>query len=814
MIANQQLLTTFLSQNKTQFVIPVYQRNYDWSLPQCSQLLSDIIEVGSKKTDNHFIGSIVYIQDGIVTSAEVRPLVVIDGQQRLTTITLLFLAIQNYAAKNGQEEKAAEITDTYLQNKYVKNENNKLKLKQSASNYAAFKHIADGQNPDTFQGYSGVIENYRFFISSINADNFETILNGVHRLLFVEVALERGKDDPQRIFESLNSTGLDLSQADLIRNYILMGLEPEMQERVYNEHWSQIEIHARETEQQENRVSDFIRDYLTIKTKKIPNKGKVYEEFKKRFKERGDEFYKDILPELKQFSIYYNRLINPERNSDKEIRAELSHIKRLEIEVAYPFLLQVYRDYDEKKIDQAIFVKVIRLIQTYVWRRFMLGLPPGALNKVFMTLYSDVDTTNYLYSLEAALVRKKGTQKFPTDREIAEIFHEKDLYNIRPKNRDYLFYKLENHHNPEVVNTLSDEITVEHIFPQTPDVKWESELSQSDYVTIKEKYLHTIGNLTLTGSNSTLGNKTFSEKKVIPERGFNFSRLWINDYLKTTDKWNVETLKQRSDILLKRFYEIWPFPAVDSDENYDWDEDFTVYDAPDPKSRKLDYYIFKDEKIETSEFVTLYIDVLRKLFMENPELMLSEEIRSHISINTYRASLRQAAVLGGSYFVETNTNNQDKLRKLRVVLEKYNCAEELLINFANEEAIEVERDRSYWEARTSPEIMACIDQLFEIVTRLTPEATKNYNNSYIGVAINGTAQNYVVFAARLEHIRVEVLSADVASAIKKINAAGLSVLGVGKNSKRIKFRIAPSQFKEHEQLLHDLMEDAKMRYFS
>ena len=226
MKATETTLNTFLEQNKTQFVIPVYQRNYDWKEAQCKQLFYDIIKVGSEdELSTHFIGSIVFIHEGVYTSSEVKALVIIDGQQRLTTISLLYLALYKYAVESDRTAKATELNETFIINKFVSKDDSKLKLKPTENNAKALRYLLADNNPKEYGEYSKVIENYLYFKNRINEENFDTILLGLRRLLFVEISLERGKDDPQRIFESLNSTGLELSQADLIRNYILMGLE-------------------------------------------------------------------------------------------------------------------------------------------------------------------------------------------------------------------------------------------------------------------------------------------------------------------------------------------------------------------------------------------------------------------------------------------------------------------------------------------------------------------------------------------------------------------------------------------------------------
>src|SRR5690606_18284186 len=275
MKATELPITSFLQNPNIQFVIPVYQRNYDWTLEECRQLLNDIISVEKAGRGTHFIGSIVFIQEGIYNTNEVRELVIIDGQQRLTTLNILYVALYRHAKNRGMEQESEKLYNMFLVNPYVQEESSKLKLKQTDTNSTAFKAILLG-NEKGFPQYSNVIENFKYFSEQITVDNFEAIKNGLNRLIFVEISLERDKDDPQRIFESLNSTGLDLSQSDLIRNYILMDLPPREQNRIFDTIWNPIEENARDYTKQSSLVSEFIRDYLTLRNKKIPNKNKVY----------------------------------------------------------------------------------------------------------------------------------------------------------------------------------------------------------------------------------------------------------------------------------------------------------------------------------------------------------------------------------------------------------------------------------------------------------------------------------------------------------------------------------------------------------
>lgn len=309
MKANELPITNFLQAPYVQFVIPVYQRNYDWTNNECKELITDIISVEKHNRGTHFIGSIVFIHEGAYSTSEVKELVIIDGQQRLTTINIIYVALYRYAKDNGLQKDSEMLLNTFLTNQYVEQESSKLKLKQTDANSLAFKAIMNGTENE-FGQYSNVFENFNYFQNEITEETFPLILNGLKRLIFVEISLERGKDDPQRIFESLNSTGLDLSQSDLIRNYILMDLDPKNQNKIFEQIWNPIEENARDLVKQKSAVSDYIRDYLTLKNKKIPNKNNVYLEFKKLYTEK-DENYTQELENIKSLSVHYKKFVNP-----------------------------------------------------------------------------------------------------------------------------------------------------------------------------------------------------------------------------------------------------------------------------------------------------------------------------------------------------------------------------------------------------------------------------------------------------------------------------------------------------------------------
>jgi uncharacterized protein with ParB-like and HNH nuclease domain len=815
MKANEVALTNFLSQNETQFIIPVYQRNYDWTEAQCSQLLHDIVEVGNKKGDTHFIGSIVYIHDGVYTSSEVKQLVIIDGQQRLTTFSMLYLALYKFAQSQGMQDWVNRINDNYLVNKYAKDDTSKLKLKQSDVNARAFKFLLNNNDPSQYGEFSRVIENFIFFKNNINADNFDVILHGLKCLLFVEISLERGKDDPQRIFESLNSTGLELSQADLIRNYILMGLEPNEQIRVFNEYWDIIEQNAKDLEKEESKVSDFIRDYLTYKTKKIPNKAKVYEEFKARYATRNSKFYSETLQEIKEFSFHYNRLLNPAKEGNAQLRKQLDYIKRLEINISFPFLLPVYSDYLNKRITAEQFEEVLGLVQSFVWRRFIIGLPTNALNKIFMTLYSDVDNIRYIQSIQAALMRKKGVQKFPTNKEVEVALEEKDVYNIQSKNRIYFLELLENHENREYVSIDNNDITIEHIFPQTPDEVWYNKLDDTSISLFRDKFLNTIANLTLSGNNGSLSNKYFTEKKTMnkdgKQQGYNFSRLWLNQYLREIDTWDLETLKNRNQLLLERFFKIWEYPDINLEEDVDTDQDYTIYSSPDPRYKKLDYFIWRDEKIVTDEISKMYYHVIKSLFAENPSSFYHQDIKSILAATNNPEELRTAYQVSANYFIESNIDNNSKFRKLRALLTRVDCEEDLLINFSDLEPEDQEtetKDRSYWIERSGLVGVEIVDACLNIIHGIDKMVTLNYNQSYIGLALQNRSKNFALFVPNDNSTRTSISLPDSNKWIEHLTNRGFKAVTINKRNGRLKFRITNENIVNDSQILNDIFRES------
>lgn len=690
MKANETKVDKFLATNETTFAIPVYQRNYDWTLTQCRQLLYDIIETGkSDKINAHFIGSIVYVHDDVYTASGLTELTIIDGQQRLTTITLIYITLYRLAQQLDNQMLVNRIHKTYLINEFAP-ETEKLKLKPTENNKESLHHILNSQNGEEFKGYSKIIENFNFFKNSITADNYEIIQRGLSKLIFIDIALDRQRDNPQRIFESLNSTGLELSQADLIRNYILMGLSRTNQEKIYKTYWEIIEKNAKDETLNQTKVSDFIRDFLTLKNKEIPNKSNVYVTFKENFPTETVEILEKNLSEIKSLSKFYNKLVNPKNEEDKAVRQQLEFINKLEINVAFPFLMKVYEDYSHELIDKQIFISVLTLMQSFSFRRFIVGLPTNALNKIFMSLYDKVEQDNYLFSIQKSLLLRAGVQRFPRDTETINALKEKDVYNIKSKNRTYLLERLENYQNnePVVIDGNSD-ITIEHIFPQNPDPKWKLKLGNEEYNFIKETYLNTIGNLTLSGNNGKLGNKYFTEKQKMnedgKEQGYKFSRLWLNRDIKDKENWNRTEIESRAKVIAERFLNIWQYPDIQI-ENTQENNEINIFEAEDPAGKKIEYYVLLEQRTSVSSAKDFYVSVFKQLFELSSELFFTTGLRERImlvsDINIERLE-RDYEKLNDTYYLYTNIVNSTKFDRIKEALTILGLEDELTIKYAD-----------------------------------------------------------------------------------------------------------------------------------
>lgn len=680
-------LNKFLQKQDTQFVIPIYQRNYDWSEEQCKQLLEDIMEVGRSPKDEakvHFIGSIVYVCNDEYTTDEIEQYVIIDGQQRITTITLLLIALYHQAEELEDNKLAETIYEYYLINKNADDDSYKVKLKATENNERDLHYLLN-KIPIPDSAYSNIKNNYNFFAKHITEENREIIYDGFKRLLFVEIRLERGKDNAQKIFESLNSTGLDLSQADLIRNYILMGLEPSEQTRLYNKYWAIIESNTKH--EGVSYVSDFIRDYLTIRMGDIPNKNKVYSTFKKEFKLDEINELENMLRSLRTFSEIYKTFINPGCIEDRDIKDEISYIKYIEINVSYPFLLQVFEDYNTGIINKEILLRILKFVQSYACRRFIMDLPTNALNKIFMNLYRQIDKNDYESSLYYYVLTRSGKVRMPSDIEITNYLCDKDLYNAKSKMKLYILERLENFENKEKVAIIGNsDITIEHIFPQKPDLKWKTEIPENEYKLFSEKYIHTIGNLTLSGNNGSLGNRSFLEKKFMNkdngEQGYSYSRLWLNRSLNEINEWNISNYKRRTETLIARFLQIWSIPK--NPEMKDLPEfNINNIDLNTVTNKSIEYAIFFDKRLPGDKFkgIKLYNYILKQLFELYSEEEFIYKFRSILRLTENPNELHRCQPLNSTYYYDTNLSYYQIFSNLKKILEELGISDELSIKF-------------------------------------------------------------------------------------------------------------------------------------
>ena len=689
MEVRNQKINEYLSKSDIQSVIPVYQRNYDWKKEQCNQLWEDIIKVAQNENySSHFIGSIVYIHDGIYSSGGVKKLTVIDGQQRLTTLMLLYIAIFNQLDDKKVKEK---IKNQYLINPYFDNEEEKIKLKSTENNREAIKYILDNKKIENYDKYSRIIENYHFFSERLKEVKFQTVLDGINKLTFVEIALDRENDNPQKIFESINSTGLNLSQSDLIRNYVLMELEPKIQEHFFYVYWKVIEENTINEADNSRLTAEFIRDFLTIQTKKIPSKNKVYQFFKERYSDIKQENIKNILEELKAYSFHYSKLLSPSKEKDKEIQQHLRWINEIEVSVAYPFLICVYSDYAKNKINKKEFIHVLELVQNYVWRRFLVGLPTSGLNKVFPALYGGLGNKKFSYieNLQAYLLSHTGdSQRFPKNKDVKNSLHNKDMYKINLKNKHYLFEKLERYNNKEYVDVRNNKnITIEHIFPQAPDKEWDKHLPKDERKTMEEKN-HTIGNLTLSGNNGSLGNKYFTEKRDMNykggEQGYRFSNLRLNKDLKKLEKWNYEEWEKRTSNIADRINKIWTYPpdeVLNKLKKAKQNQERNIMELEDVTNKKIKSIRFSDKIHEIDSWKGFYYFIIKKIYELDSERFESKIFRDNHQIKISKEDIRSPKQIGNKFYIETHDNSNTILNKIKEISESCGLEDTIQIQF-------------------------------------------------------------------------------------------------------------------------------------
>ncbi|WQS56333.1 DUF262 and DUF1524 domain-containing protein [Helicobacter pylori] len=599
------LLGFFEENQNNQFVIPIYQRVYSWKKEQCEQLWDDIIKIGGNDEMNgHFIGSILYVRDGNTHSS---PLLIIDGQQRLTTITLLFIALRNHLS---DEVKILEkFSRKEIENRYLINSNRdgdkKFRLILSESDKDTLLFLIDENKRKPSEPSVKIVENFKLFEKWIseNTDKLETICKGLEKLMIVWIALEKGKDDPQLIFESMNSKGIELTQTDLIRNYIVMETEVEKQKDFYNRYWRAME---KDFTQNETLFNRFVRHYLTIKTGKIPNEKRVYEAFKDYQQKEGIEI-ENLLKDLQKYCGYFCQIAF-KKEADKDLNKALSFLVDLERDVVYPLLLELYSDYSDGVLSKQDFIPIIALTESYICRRAVCGLGTNSLNKIFPSFAKKIDKKQYLKSVEKHFGSLTENRRFPDDDEFKEEFMRKDFYKFELI--EYLLYRMENFNRKEREPT--DKYTTEHIMPQKLTEEWERDLGQ-DHERIHTQYLHTIGNLTLTGYNSEYSNKSFQEKQGM-EGGFKDSPLRLNQGLRNLESFGEKEIEKRANDLADWALKIWTYPKLDAEtlEKYK-----PKKDKKEKKAYDLSSYNFGPDSRELFDTLRKEIKALDERVTEN-----------------------------------------------------------------------------------------------------------------------------------------------------------------------------------------------------
>ncbi len=604
-----------------QFIIPIYQRTYSWTEPECRQLWDDILRTGRDDSISaHFVGSIVYIEEGLYQVSSHSPLLVIDGQQRLTTVSLIIEALSRHL---GDTEPIDGFSAKKLRNYYLLNPledgKRRYKLMLTQTDKQSLLALVD-QKAWPAELSLRVKENFEFFEDRVKTlgDKLTALCNGLAKLVIVDISLSRDQDNPQLIFESMNSTGRELSQADLIRNFILMGLDPSEQAQLYADHWRPMEV-AFGQEAYGKHFDSFMRHYLTLKTGEIPNVRKVYEAFKAHAgnQQIGAHGVAALVADIHAFADHYCAMAlgaEPEQH----LAAAFRDLRELKVDVAYPFLLELYNDYAGGLLSAEEFERAVRLVESFVFRRAVCAMPTNSLNKTFATFGRVLKKDRYLESIQAHLLLLPSYRRFPSKDEFNREIQVRDLYNFR--SRSYWLRRLENHNRKERVPV--HEYTVEHILPQNENLsqQWKDALG-AEWQRVQETWLHTLGNLTLTGYNTEYSDRPFVEKRDM-KGGFRESPLRVNEGLATLDAWNEDAIAARAERLAEKAAQVWGAPSLATE----------VLDGYRPNAEKSEPYTIDDHRhLAVGTPVRELFNVLRKEFLALDPCVSEEFLKQYVA---------------------------------------------------------------------------------------------------------------------------------------------------------------------------------------
>ncbi len=551
MKAIQSTVNDFFALTGTIFSIPVYQRNYTWEEENCEKLLQDIISISQNKK-THFMGSITYILHLIDDEKSLRQLqefVIIDGQQRITTIMLLLKAIET---KIPDEEIKKEIDGL------LNLSGQKLRLKPIKSDKEAFDLVMQNRSHE-IQGVSHIRNNYKFFTKEL--DNYiskgyriEEIYGAFLWLKIVAIGLELGEDDPQVVFESINATGVQLKGLDLIRNYLMMGENSDNQNRLYSTYWVPLEDWLGERD-----LNDFIKTYLRIYLEKKLNEGEreVYYALKAHHRDNFPNDIQGLMSDMREYGRIYQIFLDRdhyflERGDSQQLanlRLRIKDLVKIKFGVAKPFVLRCARDFEEGKLDYENFCEILQILISYFVRRSVCGDPAPALAELLYSLYRQLGEDVSADALKRYLGKSVGRTAFPNDDKIKAAFLVRNAYAANQVCK-FILLEIEKISNAEPPR--EENLEVEHFYPKTPTQEWRDRVG--DYFTFEQDYLNNFGNLTLSGQNQRLGNKSYEAKIALMEE---YSSLHLNDYfINNTDSWGIEEVKARSGYLADQFCQV------------------------------------------------------------------------------------------------------------------------------------------------------------------------------------------------------------------------------------------------------------------
>ncbi len=704
-------MTAFMEGADKRYIIPVYQRKYDWKQENCRQLYGDLKKVIQNGRSSHFFGSIV---SSVVPNGSKIEYHIIDGQQRLTTVSLLLLAICNLIATGkltSREERLNEqISHRFLIAPWA-SEEDRIKLRPVKSDREALTKLFGPE--EDYDRTSNLTLNYLFFRDVLLKEevSVDELYAAIGKLEIISITLEPD-DNAQLIFESLNSTGLALAEGDKIRNYILMGLPPKEQSRYYTDYWEKIEKCTR------NDASAFVRDYLSIKQQMTPNVNTIYQAFK-RYVEEAQLPIGTLLEDLLKYARLFEKLLTCESGlGEKRLDNCLYRMARLEITVTRPFLMEVLRLNQDGKLSAEEVRDVFEITENYLFRRNICEVPTNALNKVFLMLNKEIlryDNTadNYVDKCIYALRIKRESGRFPDDREFGESLSTKQVYLMRGKYKAYLFERFENFGTLETKDVYThldnNEYSIEHIMPQHLTPAWSEELGPNA-AEIHTIWLHRLANLTLTGYNPSLSNKSFQDKRDAEQGGYKNSGLRMNQKIGQKDAWGLPELEERNKEMVAQALRIWPCPQTDfkpAEKEFDScaldDEDV------DLTGREIVKYSLLNAEQPVASWTDMFEHVVKFLHQRDQSVLSALAYSSNqtsdlaVYVSHTGNELRSALKIDDNIYLEKNTNTALKLSILRRLFALYDMDPMDLVFYLkdldSEKAAETSRfelRRQYW----------------------------------------------------------------------------------------------------------------------